>query len=102
MRVFLTLTLAALATAFSPVVQKKTTSTTQLALERRDVFASLAGAVLGVPTIAHASSHALQNREGTHTHGSTFFFDDNIEKVRDGGSDAHGWTRRSQQRACGK
>lgn len=81
MRVLLTLALVALTTAFSPVVQKKT-STTKLALERRDVLAGLAGMV-ALPGMAHASSHALQNREGTHTHGSTFFFDDNIEKVRE-------------------
>lgn len=67
--VFIALTFAACVTAFSPSVriQKKTASTTQLDLGRRELLTGLAG-LLAAPSLANAA-------------GSTFFFDDKIEEV---------------------
>jgi hypothetical protein len=81
MRAVLALSLFALASAFSPVVQQKKSTTQLLAINRRDLI-TFAGVVLA-PQIANALSHGVQNREGSHTHGSTFFFDDQIENVRE-------------------
>ena len=81
MRLLLTLTFLTIARAFCPTLPEKTTL--QLAaVNRREVFAGLAGTFLA-PAVAHAASHAQANRDGTHTHGSTFFFDENIDKVRE-------------------
>jgi len=75
------LPLLTVATAFRPSPQPARPAT-QLAVSRRDVLAAAATIAL-VPTQAYALSHGVQNREGSHTHGSTWFFDDNIEKVRE-------------------
>jgi len=80
MRVFLALYSMAVATAFSPLVQQKKSGTQLAAINRRDLITGLAGVVLA-PQAVNALSHGMQNREGSHTHGSTFFFKD--EDVRE-------------------
>ena len=83
MRFVLFVTIFSLASAFSPVLQTKKSTTTQLsAVSRRDAVTLAVGAFLA-PQVARAASHGMANREGAHTHGSTFFFDENIEKVRE-------------------
>jgi hypothetical protein len=85
MRVLLALSFFAVAaTAFRPdVVQQKRPATELAAVSRRELLAA-AAAVLTIPAAsANALSHGMQNREGSHTHGSTWFFDENIDKVRE-------------------
>lgn len=81
MRILFAFCLLAASTAFRPMVAPKHSSTKLDAVSRRDLLA--AAAILAVPQAAGAVSHAIQNREGSHTHGSTWFFDENIEKVRE-------------------
>ena len=72
MRALLAITFLTAAIAFCPTVPEKTTF--QLAaVNRREVIAGLT--ILASPQISHA--------DGTRTKGSTFFFDENIEKVRE-------------------
>ena len=55
-----------------------------LDVQRREVLVTLVGAaVLGPAGAAHALSHGIQNRQGSHTHGSTWFFDEQIENVKE-------------------
>ena len=68
--------------AFQPVVQPKKTLT-KLHVQRRDVLVTLIGAAAMAPGAAHALSHGIQNRQGSHTHGSTWFFDEQIENVHE-------------------
>jgi len=89
MRVFLAFLFASVAAAFTQ--QTTTRTTTELsAINRRDVFAGIAAAIVTVPQVAIAESHANQNRAGSHTHGSTFFFDDQIENVYEESQQATG------------
>jgi hypothetical protein len=79
MRVLLSLILLTVATAFAPR-PTQTKSTTVLALNRRELLTAIPLVVVA-PLVANAESHASQNRAGSHTHGSTFFFDEQIENV---------------------
>ena len=72
------------ASAFAPIQTSTRSTTTELAaVNRRDVLAGIAGATVAIfaPQAASAVSHGAQNRKGSHTHGSTWFFDDQIENV---------------------
>lgn len=64
------LSLFASAVAFVPAVQKKVITSTQLNLERRDVLITGIMGLIAAPGIATAK-------------GSTFFYDDKIEQVRE-------------------
>ena len=82
MRVLLSLLFLVASQAFQPAIKPKVTRT-KLQLQRREVLITLAGSVLAPATMAQALSHGVQNREGSHTHGSTWFFDEQIENVRE-------------------
>lgn len=85
MRIIVWASLVTTGVAFQPLTIRspKISSSTQLEMERRDVLVTLvAGAIMG-PEAAHALSHGVQNRQGSHTHGSTWFFDEQIENVRE-------------------
>lgn len=64
------------AAAFVPAVQKTAKTTTQLDLNRRDVVITGIMGLLSAPGIAQAAS------------GSTFFYDDKIEEVREASQQA--------------
>lgn len=82
MRILLSTLLVAVATAFQPI-QTPQRVATKLEVARRDVLVTIVGGVLAPAAAANALSHGMQNREGSHTHGSTWFFDENIENVRE-------------------
>lgn len=69
MRVLISLLTVTMAVAFSPVIMKKS-SKTQLSVHRRDFLASGLFGLMIVPEIASAK-------------GSTFFYDDKIELVKE-------------------
>lgn len=68
MRVFITLLLLAVATAFVVTTPPSKKTATKLDVTRRDILVT--GILASIPTVAHAS-------------GSTFFYDEKIEQVRE-------------------
>ena len=83
MRFLFALSLLTLAAAFRPAVKPKPSMTELAMVTRRDALLAAGLAVVAPVEAARAASHAIQNREGSHTHGSTWFFDDKIEQVRE-------------------
>lgn len=69
MRSLLVISLVAAATAFVPV-QVQRPIKTELTVHRRDVLVTALAGLVGVPSLTHAS-------------GSTFFYDEKIENVRE-------------------